>query len=268
MQKDNAIEKLLAQVNDEIDQIKKGVELANSDVTAFNKRLEKTIEEKLLKRKNNIQSYYDIAQMLEVPIEKKEYVINRVEIERRIVPISHKYDSEDYYCISDKNYIDILEAIKHTCTTYERTPESYKGMHEEDLRNTLLGTLNAIYKGSATGETFRRTGKTDICIEFKNRSAFVAECKMWKGQSRIKDAINQLDSYLTWRDCKTALLFFVRNKDFYEILGKTSQELKKIEGMKNVKSIDKNEFECGYFSNSNPGQLIKIHIMLFNLYSE
>ncbi len=77
-----------------------------------------------------------------------------------------------------------------------------------------MRTLNGTYLGGAVGEAFRNNGKTDICIEEKNRAAFVAECKMWTGQKAIADALKQLDSYLTWRDCKTALIYFVRKKIF------------------------------------------------------
>ena len=91
-------------------------------------------------------------------------------------------------------------------------------MQEEDLRNTLLAALNSTYLGKATGETFRNNGKTDICIEADDRAAFVAECKMWTGSKAVAKAIHQLDSYLTWRDCKTALIYFVRRKDFISVV--------------------------------------------------
>lgn len=140
-------------------------------------------------------------------------------------------------------------------------------MYEEDLRNTLLAALNATYKGDATGETFRNAGKTDINIERENRAAFVAECKMWTGPKAVAEAVYQLDSYLTWRDCKTALIFFVRIKDFLGILEKAENALNDIAEMRNVNKIDKNIFDCQFLSKSNPGQLIKIRVMLFNLYA-
>lgn len=202
---------------------------------------------------------------MEVPIEKKDYSKKHVAVERRIVPITHNYKKEDYYCISEEDYRDILETIKHIGSTYERTPASYKGMHEEDLRNTLLAGLNATYKGGVTGETFRKNGKTDICIEQSNRAAFVAECKMWTGPKAMREAIEQLDSYLTWRDCKTALIYFVRRKDFLQIIEKAKAELNSIENMKEVKELDKNEFSCVYMSNENPGQFVRIRVMLFNM---
>lgn len=184
------------------------------------------------------------------------------------MPISHKYEAENYYGITVKDYKDVLSTLKHTASTYERTPSSYKSLHEEDLRNTLLAALNATYKGDATGETFRNAGKTDICIERENRAAFVAECKMWTGQKEVSSAVFQLDSYLTWRDCKTALIYFVRRKDFLKVLENAENALKTIDGMKRVSSVDKNEFECQLLSRTNPGQLVRIQVMLFNLYTE
>lgn len=98
-----------------------------------------------------------------------------------------------------------------------------------------------------------------------NRSAFVAECKMWTGSKAMGEAIKQLDSYLTWRDCKTALIYFVRKKDFLQIIEKAKITLNSIENMREVKEKDKNEFSCVYMSNENPGQLVKIRVMFFNM---
>ncbi len=260
--------KILSCAEAQIKEIKKGIEYANENVNTYNNGLKYKIKKLLEERKTKVQSFYDISKILEVPIEKKDYTKKQVEVARRIVPIAHKYQKEDYYNVADEDYEAILETIKHTGSTYERTPDSYKYMHEEDLRNTLLATLNATYKGGATGETFRGKGKTDICIEQENRAAFVAECKMWTGPKTLINAVEQLDSYLTWRDCKTALIYFVRKKDFLAILDKAYDALKTIGNIRSINTMDKNEFACSYVSKSNPGQLIKIRVMLFNMYSE
>ena len=115
-------------------------------------------------------------------------------------------------------------------------------------------------------ETFRKIGKTDICIERKNRAAFIAECKMWTGQKAVREAVLQLDSYLTWRDCKTALVYFVRRKDYLKVLESAKAALDDIEDIREIKEVDKNEFDCLYLSNSNPGQKVTIRVMLFNLF--
>ena len=268
MDRPNAKDELFDSLNHVLTEIKHGVGLANNDVNAFNHSLEKQAFQLIQDKHNKVKSFYDIATMLEVPIEKKEYAMTHIPLKRKIVPTAKKYQSSNYYGISDADYNDILETIKHTASTYERTPASYKSLHEEDLRNTLLASLNGLYKGDATGETFRNTGKTDICIERENRAAFVAECKMWTGQKEVEKAIEQLDGYLTWRDCKTALIYFVRRKEFMKVLESAESALRAYEKMKNVKGRDKNDFECMFLSQKNPGQQINMRVMLFNLFSE
>ena len=268
MDQPDAREKLLSGLERSIKEIKDGISYANKDVNSFNQSLKSQVLSQLTEKKKKVESFYSIAQMFEVPVEKKDYAEQHIPLTRNIVPISHKYEVENYYGITDKDYSDILSTLKHTASTYEKTPSSYKSLHEEDLRNTLLAALNATYKGDATGETFRNAGKTDICIERENRAAFVAECKMWAGQKEVSSAVFQLDSYLTWRDCKTALIYFVRRKGFLKILESAEDALKAIDGMKMVSPVDKNEFECQLLSKANPGQLVKIRVMLFNLYTE
>ncbi len=47
---------------------------------------------------------------------------------------------------------------------------------------------------------------------------FVAECGIWKGSKQFLGKIDQLLSYLTWRDSKTALICFIRNKEFGTVI--------------------------------------------------
>ena len=56
---------------------------------------------------------------------------------------------------------------------------------------------------------------------------FVAECKFWHGGAEFLKAISQLfDRYLTWRDSKAALIVFVTNKDFTNVLKTIKSEIK------------------------------------------
>lgn len=255
-------------LNHDIESIKSGADYANADVLGFDSVIKGVALQYLQEKKKKVESFYSVASMFEVPVKKSEYAVNHVPLKRRTLPIAHTYDKQDIYCISDSDYIDILSTIKHTGSTYERTPASYKSMHEEDLRNTLLASLNANYLGQATGEAFRNHGKTDICIEYNNRAAFVAECKMWTGQKEIASALSQLDSYLTWRDCKTALIYFVQRKNFFSILKSAEETIRGNENIRQLQHLDKNEFNCTMVSVANPGQIIQVRVLLFNLYSD
>lgn len=268
IQNEDAKENVMKRLEREIEDIRDGMSYVNKDVELYNMSLQNQALQLLQEKKKKVESFFSVANMFEVPIKKSAYAETYVPLQRKIVPIAHEYKKEDVYSISDANYTDILATIKHMGSTYERTPSSYAAMKEEDLRNTLLAALNGTYLGGAVGEAFRNNGKTDICIEEKNRAAFVAECKMWTGQKSIADALKQLDSYLTWRDCKTALIYFVRRKDFLAVLQTAEETLRTIPEMKQVQVMDKNEFKCCMVSTQNPGQQIQVRVMLFNMYAK
>jgi hypothetical protein len=84
-------------------------------------------------------------------------------------------------------------------------------MDEEMLRQHFLVQLNGQFEGKATAETFNMSGKTDILLREEERNVFIAECKFWKGQKAFGEAIDQLLSYSTWRDCKAVILLFNRS---------------------------------------------------------
>jgi hypothetical protein len=65
--------------------------------------------------------------------------------------------------------------------------------------------LNGVFEGQATGETFNFQGKTDILIRAQGKNIFIAECKFWKGEKVFLETIDQLLSYLSWRDSKAAI---------------------------------------------------------------
>lgn len=68
-------------------------------------------------------------------------------------------------------------------------------------------------RGTATGETFNKEGKSDILLRAKDgTNVFVAECTVWKGEQYYSKKIDQLFRYLTWRDSKTAVILFVQNQ--------------------------------------------------------
>lgn len=118
-------------------------------------------------------------------------------------------------------YFDILDTTYNYLSGLEKKPSLYRGKDEEDLRDLTLSFLETRYeRTTATGETFNKGGKTDILIRNdRGENLFIAECKVWHGAKEFSQAINQLfDNYVTWRDTKVALILFVRNKNFSQVL--------------------------------------------------
>lgn len=58
----------------------------------------------------------------------------------------------------------------------------------------------------------------DILLREGERNVFIVECKFWKGPKAFRDAIDQLLSYSTWRDGKTAILVFNRGTETSTVL--------------------------------------------------
>lgn len=110
-------------------------------------------------------------------------------------------------------YEEILRVIHEAGRAFERLPSLYRDKDEEALRDYFLPYLESHFTfASATGETFNKTGKTDILVRYEGHNVFVAECKIWSGPQGHHDALGQLLSYVTWRDTKTALVYFVKNQ--------------------------------------------------------
>jgi hypothetical protein len=120
--------------------------------------------------------------------------------------------------LTDADYEHIVSVISSMATVIERSPAAFEKMEEEHLRFLFLVPLNGHYDGQATGETFNFDGKTDILIRVQGRNIFIAECKFWTGPKGLTKTVDQLLGYTTWRDTKTAIILFNRNKDFSAVL--------------------------------------------------
>jgi hypothetical protein len=123
-----------------------------------------------------------------------------------------------------ENYSKILKIINDVGQNFERLPSIYKTKGEEDLRDFILFVLDPNFElGSATGETFNMAGKTDILLRYDSSVVFVAECKFWTGEKGFLETIDQLLSYLTWRNSKTAIIIFVKNKEIIPVFNKIKE---------------------------------------------
>lgn len=178
-----------------------------------------------------------------------------------------KYEPEPV--LDEKEYQHILEVLKSMSLVIERNPSSFAALDEEAIRDHFLLQLNGHYEGSATGETFNASGKTDILIRAENKNVFIAECKFWRGSKAFDEAVDQLLGYLTWRDSKCALLFFNKTKDstavrqkMHEVMSARSQHRKT--------EFHKSDGDSRYVfvKDSDPGKEITITTQLYDLPSK
>jgi hypothetical protein len=262
-------------VNQEVERNLKSIEdylgMIKRDIESHNPQLQNEIRRQVAQLRERLGIIQSVSKALNIPIQTREGApgLAQLSLKQKIIqPLSSQNNRPPEYMISNEDYENILKIIRHEGCSYERTPEPFAKHDEEELRDILMSHLNGHYHGLANGEAFRKKGKTDICIEFENRAAFVAECKLWKGEQKFLEAVTQLLGYLTWKDSKTALIVF--DKDvawFMKIQEKIPEVLKQHPNfVRDEKAQDSGEWHMTFRSSDDPDRLVTIHVFLFNLF--
>lgn len=162
-------------------------------------------------------------------------------------------------------YETILSLISGAGRSIEQSSSRTRALDEEALRDMLLVPLNAHF-GNATGEAFNCNGKTDILIRHEGANLFAAECKIWGGDKHLQDAIDQLLSYLHWRDTKAALVVFNRNKDFSSVLEKLkSLPAKHVAYVSGPKNLDESSFQFILALPQDAERKVTVSVLAFDL---
>ena len=120
--------------------------------------------------------------------------------------------------------------------------------------------------GSAGGETFNKMGKTDIQLRYDSSEKFIAECKFWSGEKNYLQTIDQLLSYLTWRDTKSSVIVFVKQKDFTSILKKAEDVTSTHSNYLGfVDMTDENWFNFRFHINGDRNREVKLAAQFYHL---
>lgn len=168
--------------------------------------------------------------------------------------------------LDEKEYAHILKIIEGMTTVMERSPHTFYGMGEEDIRQHYLVQLNGQYEGQATGETFNHEGKTDILIRSDGRNIFIAECKFWRGEKVLEETVDQLLSYLSWRDTKAALIIFNRNKGLSAVIETAKNAMKAHPQYKRGPEVEGDtRFRYVLANPDDPNREIIVTLMIFDI---
>ena len=193
-------------------------------IDPHNAALARVAEQAIEQRRTRLLAQSQRASSLGIPIRPradapKTYVVPTVR--RKAAPTlppatTAQFEPEPTWAMDQ--YEHALKIVQDMALVMERSPDAFKSMDEEALRQSFLVQLNGQFEGKATGETFNMSGKTDILLREGDRNVFIAECKFWKGPKGFNEAIDQLLGYTTWRDSKTAILVFNRGTDTSTVL--------------------------------------------------
>lgn len=216
------------QINEQFKQvlaeIKNNLEYMRNDFKNYNASIRNNAKARIETRKQKLLCDQGLVSSLGFPLRQREGATKTyiAPIARKQVNVSMPPASTQPFkpepTLNMQEYETILSIMSNMVTVMERSPMAFKNMKEEDIRQHFLVQLNGQYEGEATGETFNFKGKTDILIRAENNNIFIAECKFWKGPKGFIETIDQLLGYTTWRDTKTAILVFNRNKKFSEVI--------------------------------------------------
>lgn len=198
----------------------------NQVATSWMNSLSGTVNSLFQQTKNKYLQENDFFAAINVKVNKDTTsVFTAPTIKKKVIPqptVSKNKEFSSEPMMAKEMYDDILKVIYDLGKSMEKKPSTYKGKDEEGIRDQFLLVLETRYDSTtATGETFNKGGKTDIILKYAKDGSnlFVAECKFWHGASELHKAISQLfDRYLTWRDSKAALILFVTNKDFTNVI--------------------------------------------------
>lgn len=178
----DAIRRQVDQVKQDID---KRIAWANGDLAKFRTTAEQSIRTTIGTRKERILNDGEVEEALGIPVRTSGVPRPPVPARRKQVTLETRKTQTGFVpepVLDEAVYQDVLVAVRAWATSLERTPGTAAKLDEEGLRDLLLGNLNTYWQGAAGGELFNGSGKTDILIRHGDRNAFIAECKIWRGQ--------------------------------------------------------------------------------------
>lgn len=233
-----------------LNEINVNVAHLNNDLKRFNDWLDTNIKALIERRRQKITSIKSFAERINIPLKRVDNPPPTIPIKRKkiLVPPSPKLEKKvarTNPTIAESVYEDILELCFNMSLTMERNPTTFEDLDEEQIRDFFLVMLNAFFEGEATGETFNKKGKTDILIRHENQNIFIVECEIWHGEKYLLEKIDQLFGYITWRDTKTSIFIFNKEKDtnFTTVLKKIDDIMKKHNNFKSLYSFNSDKLK-------------------------
>jgi hypothetical protein len=216
----------------EIAKIQQHLDWSRAQIDTYNKQITASVPALVEGRRTELLTIRNLQAEIGFPIRRRaDAATYSVPIDRRtlspIRPAARRgvpaFKPEP--AMSTADYEDVLEVLHSARNGLERSPSTAAKLKEEEIRDLLLVSLNAQFKGQAGGELFNGNGKTDILVRVQDRNIFIGECKIWKGPKPIQEALDQLLGYVVWRDTKAALLLFIRNTDVTSVIAKATAEI-------------------------------------------
>jgi|TARA_R100000935_G_scaffold58873_1_gene98886 hypothetical protein len=255
-----------------LDEIEQYLGLQRAMIQAYNQGLANQTAQCIDQRRTRLLAQSERVAALGIPVKRREdapktYAVPTVQKKAapKLPPASAMpFKPEPTWAM--EQYEQALRIMQDMAVVMERSPEAFKSMNEEALRQHFLVQLNGQFEGKATGETFNMSGKTDILLREADRNVFIAECKFWKGPKAFKEAIDQLLRYTTWRDGKTAILIFNRGIDTTTVMNGIDAQVKEHPNFKRAVSWShESGFRYVLRANDDAGRELFLTVLVFHV---
>lgn len=200
--------------------------------------------------------------------ESPKYNIQKVETIRKkeTTSIPTRKEVNHNRSMANTAYTQVIESISEYFSHMEHLG-AHRNHGEEELRDTVLAHLQASYENcTVTGETFNKTGKTDICLKTTDgHNFFIGECKIWRGSETISKTIDQLlNRYTTIYDTRLAVIIFNKNASHTDIIEKAVNEVKKHNLFKRTTKRKSDHSQAYIFKHPTDNVEINLELMLFH----
>jgi len=263
--------KLKSEIDEQIRSLVETIQNLKRDVENHNGSAPQAVKSALQCKRKLAESTTGAVAALGIPIIRRDKPLTfTAPTKRRESPAKRPRVLTEAYkpepVLDEAEYQYVLEVMRSMSLVIERNPAAFATLDEEAIRTHFLLQLNGHYEGAATSETFNASGKTDILIRAENRNIFIAECKFWRGAKAFSEAVDQLLSYLSWRDTKGALLIFNKNKDSASVRQKMHEVMEaRPERRRTIAYNPSGDSRYIFVKESDPGREIIITTQLYDM---
>jgi hypothetical protein len=249
-------------------------ESIHSESPAFRQQVLQAVRAKVARVKEKHRGLDDLAAAVGIRLTKKVDPATVVQIapkvRSKIAPVLPPPSKPPTRPVLDAaTFNAILDLIDNQCRQFERTPQTFRQLSEEGLRDAILSSLNAVFEGAAGGETFHGIGKVDIHLRIDRGEVFLSELKFWGGPETLREVVGQLRSRLTWREGYGVAIVLSQNAGFSEVLAGVAATLPGIEGFVpgSLQTEAANHFVTRFAIPSDGARLASIHVLVYNLFT-
>ena len=263
-------------INSELKMFFEEVGNKNKEIEPQNQQLKKQIEQIVQQRYEKIRDeegkFEALIDGVSIPLVRREGIVipDRTKLEiaeeyRTLIPPTATKMTEPSL---DKEKVNaVIGLIEGCCRSWELSPQTYFDFEEERLRDIILSSLNSVFRGSATSETFSKKGKTDIYLNIPQGQILIAECKIWDGAKKFHETVDQILGYLTWRNSYGIIITFSKNKGFTEVLESMYSEIPKhTQYKKGLTKIESTHFVSHNSLPEDNKKLVELHYLTYNLF--